>query len=251
MIASFAAAGQTPANRRIEISSAAANLLQQADIARQAAANHDVTGAREHAQQALAAAAKIQQLAGSPPDPLVVPIYIEFESISTMVPAKRHGSADRLKHNASVSEVTGDYTATSLNVSSAHAHLQAGLAALDRIDTNAAGADFSAVQADVSTKTYSGQFPLVRARENLALARTRAMDNKYKDAVLPLKSAARALNSWAHQKPTPKVADVAARLSVEMDAYAERIAHDHGDAVNRITAWWDQVTDWFNSGMTL
>ena len=225
--------------------------MQQADIARQAIANHDTPAARQHAQQALADAAKIQEMMGSPAEPLIVPIYMEFESTSLMVPAKRHGSADRLKHNASVSEVSGDYTATFLNVTSARVHLRAGLEALDKNDLNAAGADMAAVQADVTTKTYTGEFPLVQARENLALARTRVLDGKYKDAILPLKSAARALDRWAHEGPRPKVADLAARLSVEIDGYAERVSHDHADAVDRITSWWDQVTDWFNSGMAL
>jgi YfdX protein len=226
--------GQSASDHRIELSTQAASLVRQAEIARQAVANHDPSVARDHVQQALALAAKLPEAA--------VPISSEFEGVSTLVPAKRR---------TSVSAVTGEYTATTLNVSAARGHLQAALAAIDKGDLEAAGADLAAMQSEVVTKTYSGEFPLVQARDNLAIARARATEAKYKDAILPLKSAARALDRWAHEAPRPKFADLAARLSIELEAYAERIGHDHDDAVDRISAWCDQVTDWFNSGLSL
>jgi hypothetical protein len=138
-------------------------------------------------------------------------------------------------------------------VSSARAHLEAARAALEKGDHEAARSDLAAVQSDVVTNTYSGEFPLVQARENLAIALARVRDGKYKDAVLPLNSAARALDRWAHQepRPKPKIADRAMRMSVQINAYAERIVHDHADAIDRVNGWWQQVTDWFTSGMPL
>ena len=67
-----------------------------------------------------------------------------------------------------------------------------GQTALDQGDLATAGADLAAVQSAVVTKTFRGDLPLVQARENLEIARTRVEEGDYKDAVMPLKAAARA-----------------------------------------------------------
>ena len=245
LVASWPLAGQQP----VELATLASSVVQHTDVARQAIAHRDSQAALDNVRQALAATDQIRAGVRSAGEPLRVPIASEFDAVSTMVPAKRHGSADRLEHNASVSEVNGKYTATILNVSSARNHLLAAQKALEQNDRDAADLDLAAVQSDVTTKSFSGDFPLAQAKDNLDLALARVRDGKYKDAILPLKSAARALDRFAHQSPAPPPADMAARFSVGMDAFGERLAKDHGDAANRITAWLDQVTDWFYSGM--
>jgi hypothetical protein len=237
---------QQAGSRSLEVSAEAAGILAQTDVARQALANHDTAAALGYVNQALQKVEKVERMAGGS-QPLIVPLAGEFEGESTMVPAKRH--SDRLKHNASVSEVTGKYTATTLNVSTARQQLEAARAALTNNDPSAADADLAAVQAAVVTKSFDGDLPLAQARENLALARKRVLDGKYKDAILPLKSAARALDRFARQAPRPEIADVAERMRIDIDAYAEHITHDHADALDRLAGWSDQVTRWFNSGM--
>jgi hypothetical protein len=238
-VAAWPLAGQP----RVEQATLASQVLQHTDIARQAIAHRDRQAALDHVAQALSVAGKINST--------YVPIASEFDAVSTTVPAKRQGSADRLKHNASISEVSGTYTATILNVSSARNQLMATQAALEKGDLEAADLDLVAVQSDVVTKSFSGDLPLVRAKQNLELALTRVKDGNYKDAILPLKSASRALDKYAHQNPAPPPADLASRYSLDMDAYAERIAKDHADAADRIAGWRDKVTDWFYSGMAL
>src|SRR5579872_6627068 len=76
-----------------------ATVQQHTQIARQALASHDTHGALDHIAQALAAADRIKAASPAAEEPLRVPLASDFDAVSTMVPAKRHGSADRLKHN--------------------------------------------------------------------------------------------------------------------------------------------------------
>src|SRR5438105_3264642 len=117
--------------QRVELATLGSKVLQHAEVARQAIAHHDSKGALDHVTQALAATDEIKAKTKSTDEPLRVPLSSEFDAVSTTVPAKRHGSADRLQHNASVSEVNGNFTVTLLNVSSARNHLLAAQAALN------------------------------------------------------------------------------------------------------------------------
>jgi len=228
---------------------AGASVLQHTRMARQALALHETKGALAEVGQALAEGDQIRAAFPATQEPVQVSLGSDFDAVSTIVPAKRRGSADRLKHNSSVSEVSGKYTVTMLNVSSARNHLLAAQTALNAGDVNAAGTDLAAVDGDVVTNTYNGDMPLAQAKDNLAIALARVRDTKYKDAILPLKSASRALDRFAHQAPAPHHAQRAEKLSLDMNAFAERIEKDHEDAPGRITAWLDEVTGWFNSGM--
>jgi hypothetical protein len=237
--------------QQVDIRTLGASVLQHTEVAGQALANHDTRTALEEVRQALAATDQINAASPAAEEPLRVPLASDFDAISTMVPAKRHGSAGRLKHNSSVSEVNGTYTVTALNVSSARAYLLAAQTALRSGDLDAASTDLASVKGDVVTSSFTGAMPLVQAKDNLNLATARVKDGKFKDAILPLKSASRALQSFAHQEPQPRHADLAAKIALDMDAYADRIEKDHQDASGRIAGWLDQVTAWFYSGMPL
>jgi hypothetical protein len=224
-------------------------VLEHTKVARQAVANQDTQAALDQIGQALAAANQIKVAQPGAEEPLQVPLSSDFDGVSTMVPAKKRGSLDRMKPNSSVSEVQGNYTVTTLNVSSASNHLMAAQAALRNGDSATADSNLAAVQGDVVTRSYNGEMPLVQAKDNLALVMARVQEGKYKDAVLPLKSASRALDRFAHQDPQPRHAKYAEKLSIDMNAYAERIQKDHADAPDRVTGWLDQVNHWFYSGM--
>jgi hypothetical protein len=225
------------------------SVLQHADIARQALANHDTKAALDHITQALAAVDQIKAASPGAEEPLRVRLASALDAVSTIVPAKRSGSADRLKSNSSVSEVNGTYTVTALNVSSARNHLLAAQSAVKAGDNDAAATDVAAVQGDVTTTSMSGDLPLVQAKNDLAIALARVRDSKYKDSILPLKSASRALDRFVHQEPKPHHAEMASKMALEINAYSERIEKDHTDASDRVAGWLDHVNGWFSSGM--
>lgn len=227
--------------RRQEISTLAASLLQQTDLARQAIAHHDQRAAQEAIRQAQDLTRKIETTAGTRNQPLVVTVSSQLDKEATMVPAR--------KRNASISEVRGTLTATLLNVTNARLKLESASQALQAGDFNAADMDLAAVQAGAVTKTYTGDMPVMQARENLSIARSRVQQGDYKDAILPLKSAASALDRFAQQVPKPQQAELAEKMKLDIDAYAERITHDHTDALDRVNGWYDQVDDWFTTAL--
>ncbi len=229
-----------------KLSNMAASLLAQTDVARQALANHDASAAQASIRQALTLTEMMQSTA-PPADPLMVPISVEYDSSESFVPAIKH--AGRLKKNADISEVNGDYNATILNATAARQHLEEAQAALYKGDMAAADSDLAGVHDAVSTRSYSGELPLVQARDNLTLARTRVVAGDFKDAVLPLSAASRALDRFAQRHPGTSVGKQAETMRIQIAACADQIAKDHTEALNRITGWYDQVTDWFNSGM--
>jgi hypothetical protein len=238
LLAGIAVAAAWPllAQTRLEVATWGTGVLQHTDIARQALAHRDAKAALTEIRQALSLADKIKAPS--------IALSSDFDAVATKVP---------VKHRSSVSAVNGSYTATILNVTNARNHLLSAQSALDKGDLDAAEVNLVAVQGDVAAKSYTGDLPLVQAKDNLDLALARIRDGKYKDAILPLKSASRALDRFAHQSPAPRAsaAKMASRFSIDIDAYAERIAKDHVDAPSRISGWLDKVNAWFYSGMAM
>jgi hypothetical protein len=100
-----------------------------------------------------------------------------------------------------------------------------------------------AAQQNVVTETVNQDMPLLRAKENLTLARERVLAGKYKAARMPLKSAAEALANYQKLSPGPH-ANEAGDLRLQMDAYADRVGRDHSDALDRIRDWSGKVDAW-------
>jgi hypothetical protein len=86
--------------------------------------------------------------------------------------------------------------------------------------------------------------PLLKARENLELARARVLEDQYKDAAAPLRAAAEALADYARQFPGPR-ADQAESLRKDIDAFAKRVRERPTDTVDRINSWLDPVNTWY------
>jgi hypothetical protein len=85
--------------------------------------------------------------------------------------------------------------------------------------------------------------PLDMAWRNLELARARVLDGKYKDAVVPLRSAAQALGDF-EKSCTGDQASTVESARQAMVAAADSISHDHDGAVSRIDVWLGSVRQW-------
>src|SRR5438477_6618960 len=90
-----------------EVANQGAAVLRYSEIAQQALDHHDTKAALAAVGQALEATDQIRANVKSNEEPLRVQIARDVDTVTTMVPAKRRGSADRLKHNSSVSQVSG------------------------------------------------------------------------------------------------------------------------------------------------
>ncbi len=232
--AAFAAGAQSNSNL-------AAGVLDQTNQARQAVAAHDRDAATDHVRRAIATVEQIQQNSADSARPLMVPVYREVETTTTVTPVKHHDA--ELKKNSSIRGVDGETTTARLDVTAAGERLQTAKSALDSADWSAADSALAAVQNSVSVSQFAGDMPLHMARQNLDLAKARVLEGKYRDAVVPLKSAAQALGDYERRVSGQQAADVEAARQA-MLGFAAHIGSERDGAVGRIDAWTDMLRQW-------
>jgi hypothetical protein len=229
-----------------DLSSLAGGILEQSRLARDAVAVQDQAAAMDHINHALAGVQEIQMRTAGQPAPLLINVYTETDATSTYRPVKRKNSdevsADRWKKDTSVRDVEGEQTVGKLDIASASVHLITAQTALVADDWTAAGNALDAVQGSVVRQEYQGSLPLLKARENLALARSRIAEGKFKAAVAPLRAAAQGLAQY--ETLFPDRAGAAEAMREQIEAYANEISHDHADAFQRIDMWSNRVNQW-------
>jgi len=229
----------------------AVGILQQTTLARDAVKAHAKDAAMDHVRQAEALAKQIREQSGASGQPLLVPVAWETETTTTYTnvkhPKASDTSADRLmKHNTNVSAAEQDTTTAKLNVDTAAERLEKADALISVGDWEGADTALSAVLAAVERERASTDMPLLRARQNLMLARSRVMEQKYSDAKLPLREAADALSEFEALFPGPR-AETAKTMRADIIAYARDIGHHHDDALDKINAWLDPVNQWYQA----
>jgi hypothetical protein len=220
----------------------AVGVLHQADLARQAVRNHDQAAAIDHIRQAQSLATEIQSRSDGQPQPLLVPVQSVTETTSTMTDVKRHKDGDvTLKKHSHIGAVEAQTTAQELNVTAAAESLNAASADLQRNDWAAADADLARIGNLIQRDTADRAMPLSLAEQNLGLARQRLAEQKYGDAVLPLREAERALSDFAKQSSGPRSQE-AADMQRNIEAMAAHI-HKEG-STERIDEWMRTVQSW-------
>jgi len=189
----------------------------------------------------------------------LVPLYTELERISVIEPIMKRrqantknststGSADRSASGSqqggalAVHEVVGGATSAFLDVTAAQRHLQAAQQALNKNDSTQANRELQAVEDSVVIESVATDMPLLRARENLVLARDSAEAGKYQRSQAELRAASRALSEY--EKTSTSHSQDAQHLRTEIDTYAQSLAKNHTDANSKIESWWDQTTNW-------
>ncbi len=240
LIAAAAAVSAQPGPQP-SLSNLAAGVLDQTNLARQSLAARDRDAATDHVRRAIATVNEIQQNAGDEPRPLMIPVYREVETTSTVTPVK-HKDAE-LKKNSSIRGVDGETTTARLDIAAASDRLQAAQSAIASGDWSAAESALSAVTNSVSVTQTAGDMPLRMARQNLELAKARVLEGKYHDAVLPLRSAAQALGDFEKRSSGQQAADIESARQA-MLGYASNITHERDGAAGRIDSWMGQVRQW-------
>ena len=243
-----------PANATVttvDLSALATSVLAEARQARTAVAENNQAGAMTHLNQGLSLTSQIAQYTHAGTRQLI-PISTEIDTTSTYRPVKRSKSdeltADRLKRDSNVRDSTAEITRSSLDVAKAQSALESARAAVQSNDFLSAERALDDVQNSVVRESASEDVPLLRAQQNLDLARARVMEGKYKDAAVPLRSAAEALEEYCRTPEAPHAADARSMIS-RMNAYADQINKDRGNALNNIDMWLDPVRNWYNQSI--
>ena len=225
-----------------DLSSDAATVLSEANQARQAALNHEQTAALNHIQNARNMAAQIQSAMAGKQPPLLVPVTTQVETSTMYTGVKRHrNGAVTLKKNTNVSEVNQHVTSGQLDVTTAADYLDAAESDVRNLDWNSAADNLSAATQLVQVDVSNQDVPLLLAKQNLLLARTRIEEGRYKAAVLPLREASNALAQFERQGYGP-VSQQAADMRASIDVYSHQLGQNSG--VDRINNWMDTITHW-------
>ena len=144
--------------------------------------------------------------------------------------------------NAAIQQVTGQYTSVGLDIQAAKEHLDAAKAAIQKKDFTKADEALAAVQNGVVVTSVASDLPLVRARENMVLAREAVNRGNYKEAHAALTAASQALGNYAGNQCVHS-AD-ALTVKSQIDNFNQSIEQSHADANSKIDAWWSRVVDW-------
>ncbi len=146
-------------------------------------------------------------------------------------------TANNNSSDEAVRQVAGQFTSVALDVQGADEHLLAAKQALQAGNFQKADEALRAVQDGVVATSVEADFPLLRARENLMLARESAEDANFGEAHAALEGASRALASYATSSSTH--ANDARMLKSQIDRYDQSIRQNHNGAVQKIEGWWD------------
>ena len=247
--------GETP---KVQQSHAAAKMLEETAHARQAIKDKNQQMAVTHVNQALEAAGKIQTTAG------MIPIYTELEQTSVIgplqaargaqtpesttasreAPAPATAAREQKPGGMAVRDVEGGFTSINVDMSEARTHLDAAKTALQDNNLSQADTALQAVQSGVSMMTVEADLPLVKARQNLAMALTHVKQGRMSGAQAPLKAAADALDSY-RQMPSAAHSTEAAQLSRDIHDFVSTMKEKtQSQASDQIQQWWNHVADW-------
>jgi YfdX protein len=203
---------------------------------------------------------------------LMVPIYAELEKVTLMVPlmaakqeaakngATTHGSVSGKQSQQSSAEqpsrtamtpvvagVEAHHTHIMLDVGAAEEHLQAAKQALNNNKYEVTDGALAAVQRGVSFAYIEVDLPLLRARENLMLAKAQVQAGQVQDARINLEAAAQALERYGQHADKSHASQVQS-LQKEIQNYAQQLPpqaqqtqQQNQQVVEQINEWWDRI----------
>lgn len=236
-------------------------MLHETEMARRAVQNQNKQQALQNIQQALNDA---NNAASGMNGRNLVPLYAELDEYSVIGPIMRHrqsngsnsngsntanhGSADRSNNTNStgramaVDQVVGDYTDVAIDLQSARQHLQAAQNALNNGNWDQAKQALQAVDDSLVVESIASDMPLLRAREDLVLARDNEKAGHYRQAQAQVRAASRALDDFERNSGTTAHKQEIERLRSEMNNDAQNMDTNRSDANSRIESWWNQTT---------
>jgi hypothetical protein len=231
-------------------------MIEQTNEARQAIRNNNRMQAEQNINNALDLARQIRQVQ---PNRQIVPIYAELQSKSVLEPmleARQAGEryeqqprADEAQRGNQpqgvvVQETTGQFTFIGVDVANSVRHLQAARMALENNNPIAADDALAAVENNVITARVASDMPLLRARQNLALAETYAKQGRAQETSVALQAAADGLANYASSGGPH--ANEARALEQQVRSYSQNVRQQQPQqTAAQIDDWWDQTSSWF------
>jgi hypothetical protein len=230
------------AKSRTDLSNEAVEMLINALHARQALANDNTQAALRQIDEALCNAQRLSEVSSA----RFVPIYTEYSQTSVIAPieAARVQQGERTRVAAPVvREVEGRYTNIAVDVPAVERRLQAARTALLNNNQDAADSALRAVQSGVVLVRIESDLPLVKARQNLALAKGMVRQGNFQAARLPLRQAVNALGNYSGAH-----AEEAEQLQLQIARFMTDFPGNRQIAANQIDNWWNELAGWTTAG---
>lgn len=241
--------------RKEQLSDLSAQMLNNAAQARIAARNQDKQDALMYIGRAQR---ELQQIRGERSDSKMVPIYSEVtdvwvlgpvlnargpqqSAVNQEAPSNPQSNQSAQNHGIAFRDIRDRYTGIWLDTSGDQAHLEAARNAIDSGNFAAARTALNAVQDSLVVERVSGDLPLMKARENLILAREAANRGDHAEEQTAIRAADHALREYA--KDNGRHAQQAEQLCQQMTQQASANV-----SANQINQWWNEVSDWTNPG---
>jgi len=249
-------------NSKEQLSNDVATVLQDTQHARRALWHQNKQQAMTDVDNALHAVKQLNQASNNA---WFVPLYTELGEYSAIGPfntpttvshnpngqnwnSNSGNSANNQQNqnqqemnNLAAKRVVGQYTSICLDTRAAESNLRAAKDALNSGNLSEAKSDLSAVQNSVMAETVESDMPLLRARENLIIARMAARQGNFAQVHTSLQAAARALNTYEQQGG--QHATEAQHLQSKITQYDQNLAQNHSNASARIQAFWNKTTN--------
>jgi len=186
--------------------------------------------------------------------PATVSIFDELDFISLEEPIRisKNRVRKRARNNEPtlnapvVKDVESMHSQMWLDINMAQGHLEVAKTALSKKgDLKLAQAALTGIEDDALTFEFdTTKLPLVRARENLMLAKTLVQEGNAKAARLELQAASGALREYQNIAGEHHAREVK-ELRNEIDKLTENVEKDKNKAVSEIKGMWDKLIKWF------
>ena len=242
-----AATSSQSSNR--QYSHLALRLLEQVEQARQALAAKQTQTAVGHIDRALAYRDRLTSLVPAGGQPVIVPLYWEFDDTSVLgrtLAARKDGKPQPSKSAPITVDAAGtQYTFVGLDLNKVRSRLDAAKSALSSNNPHAAASSLGRIGDELVVMKVQAEYPLLAARENLGLAEIAIRNGRYTEAAAALKEASTTLDQYAsgHSAHRPFEAK---SLSKRIDSLSQTIAQNHTGATAKIAGWWNEVNGWFS-----
>jgi YfdX protein len=240
------------------LSQAAARLLLHVDKARQALATNDKNEAEAQINKSLTLAriidrtAPVSQVSATiragdlvyqDQDTVkmtAIPIYAELGEVSVLGPVQ--AAKAQTRRIPVVQDVELQHTAVTLDASIAKQQLKTAKAALRNEQSEAADQALAAIQTTGVNFSYTEMdLPLIRARENLTLAKQMVKQQRPEAARAALQEAAQSLSAYGKQTEGAHASQVQT-LRQQITELSQNLENNTSGAVDKISRLWDQVT---------
>lgn len=149
---------------------------------------------------------------------------------------------DRKAKTDAVTGVVGSYTDVTVNLQTVKTNLQKAQQDVESNNLQAADQDLKRAEDSVNVQTVAADLPLLRARENLMLARSAASSGDYMETQAALRAAANALGNYA--KVSQSHSSEAKSLESQIRDYHLNSVQQDQNATSKIQNWWSETTEW-------